>query len=116
MEQKCDGPKPVLRLNPRIFFRLGRQHPQARYFTGRVKGDGHDHGSVFKGAADVESTRFLVPYDRYALNFNQHPWLRQSGNSEERARRKFAVRKHFAAQLDELVAIPRILDEDCHGH
>src|ERR1700674_54733 len=60
--------------------------------------------------------RSSIADDRHALNFDKHPSLRQSGNGNQCARRELAVRKHLAAQLDELVAIAGVLDKNGHGH
>src|SRR5262245_22498617 len=53
---------------------------------------------------------------RHALDLDQHARPREVGDRDQRACGKIAVREIALAQLDEAVAVARIVDEHRHGH
>src|SRR5882672_6089269 len=69
-----------------------------------------------RGSTLVQPTEMLpAADDRHTLDFDQQPRLRETGNRDQRARRKTRL-EGLLAQLDEAIAEPPIVDEDGHRH
>src|ERR1700730_1787928 len=77
-----------IKLNLRVLLRLGRQHPEAAYFSSRVECDSKDHESVFELASNVHPVKVrILPRQLDALEL---PKVR--GNM--RPRRAQTIRRH----------------------
>src|SRR5882762_6431450 len=77
-----------INLNLRVLLRLGRQHPQAAYFSSRVECDSKDHESVFELTSNVHPIKVrILPRQFDALEL---PEVR--GNVQPR--RAQSIRRH----------------------